>query len=197
MDKKYQKYIVDIQGKPYMTVAGRLAMFWDDVANTHSMHPASIVTEVTVNDKQILTKATATIGARTATGWAMEVIGDGFINKTSAVENCESSAVGRALGNLGYGLLEAGGVASADEVQGAMSKQTMPDRPKASPFKKATPKQVNFIKKLATEKGETIQGVEDFDASQASQTIERLIAKPSVDTSRFNVEDHVDYGPEE
>lgn len=37
-----------------------------------------------------------------ATGWAMEVDGSGMANNTSALENCETSAIGRALANLGY-----------------------------------------------------------------------------------------------
>lgn len=36
-----------------------------------------------------------------ATGWAMEREGDGYVNKTSHVENCETSAIGRALANMG------------------------------------------------------------------------------------------------
>lgn len=37
-----------------------------------------------------------------ATGWAMEVDGSGMANNTSALENCETSAIGRALANLNY-----------------------------------------------------------------------------------------------
>src|SRR3989304_4153874 len=37
-----------------------------------------------------------------ATGYAFEVRGDGFVNKTSHVENCETSAIGRSLANLGF-----------------------------------------------------------------------------------------------
>ena len=35
------------------------------------------------------------------TGWAQEKIGQGYVNKTSALENCETSAIGRALANIG------------------------------------------------------------------------------------------------
>lgn len=38
-----------------------------------------------------------------ATGWAFEIDGQGMANKTSALENCETSAIGRALANAGYG----------------------------------------------------------------------------------------------
>jgi hypothetical protein len=37
-----------------------------------------------------------------ATGWAFEIDGQGMANKTSALENAETSAIGRALANAGY-----------------------------------------------------------------------------------------------
>lgn len=52
-----------------------------------------------------------------ATGTAQEKRGDGRVNRTSHVENCETSAVGRALGFLGLGIEN--GIASADEVASA------------------------------------------------------------------------------
>ena len=56
-----------------------------------------------------------------ATGIAEEVKGSTFINKTSYVENCETSAWGRALANMGIGLDTS--VASAEEVQNAIANQ--------------------------------------------------------------------------
>lgn len=38
----------------------------------------------------------------TATGYAEETRGAGMVNKTNHVENCETSAIGRALANAGY-----------------------------------------------------------------------------------------------
>lgn len=35
----------------------------------------------------------------TATGYAEEIVGAGFVNKTSALENCETSSIGRAISN--------------------------------------------------------------------------------------------------
>lgn len=53
--------------------------------------------------------AEATVNARfledaylKATGWAFEIDGVGMANKTSALENAETSAIGRALANAGY-----------------------------------------------------------------------------------------------
>ena len=37
-----------------------------------------------------------------ATGYAQEIVGQGMVNKTSALENCETSAIGRALANAGF-----------------------------------------------------------------------------------------------
>lgn len=37
-----------------------------------------------------------------STGWAHEVVGQGNVNRTSALENCETSAIGRALANGGF-----------------------------------------------------------------------------------------------
>ena len=73
-------------------------------------------------DKHVLCKATITneSGVVMATGHARE-IRTGNINVTSAEENCETSAVGRALGNLGIGTAES--FASTDEVNIAIAKE--------------------------------------------------------------------------
>lgn len=57
------------------------------------------------------------------TGTAYEKEGSSFINKTSYIENCETSAVGRALGMCGFGIDTS--VASAEEVQNAMLNQPL------------------------------------------------------------------------
>ena len=55
------------------------------------------------------------------TGYAYEKENSSFINKTSYIENCETSAVGRALGMAGFGIDVS--VASAEEVQNAINNQ--------------------------------------------------------------------------
>ena len=57
-----------------------------------------------------------------ATGTAYENEGSSNINRTSYIENCETSAVGRALGFLGLGVDVA--IASAEEVKNAIAAQT-------------------------------------------------------------------------
>ena len=58
-----------------------------------------------------------------ATGTAYEKEDSTFINKTSYIENCETSAVGRALGMAGFGIDVS--VASAEEIANAMQNQTI------------------------------------------------------------------------
>ena len=56
-----------------------------------------------------------------ATGWAEEHVTDRGVNSTSHVENCETSAIGRALAAAGFGGTE---FASANEVQNAIHQQS-------------------------------------------------------------------------
>jgi hypothetical protein len=60
-------------------------------------------------------------GVLVATAHAYEKEGSSFINKTSYIENCETSAVGRALGIYGIGIDTS--LASADEVANAVTQQ--------------------------------------------------------------------------
>ena len=107
----------DIRGKQYETVDSRVRRFRDD-------HPTGeIKTKVLVDDDtRVLMRAKIKIdGKRVASGLAEEIRGSSNINQTSAVENCETSAVGRALGFAGYDA--AGSIASADEVSRAIDQQ--------------------------------------------------------------------------
>lgn len=63
-------------------------------------------------------------GKTLATGTAYEKENSTYINKTSYIENCETSAVGRALGFLGIGIDTS--IASSEEVQNAIANQTTP-----------------------------------------------------------------------
>ena len=71
-------------------------------------------------------------------GTAYERENSSFINKTSYIENCETSAVGRALGMAGFGIDTS--VCSAEELQNAkMNQEKRPEpKAKAEPAKKTT-----------------------------------------------------------
>jgi hypothetical protein len=108
---------VKIHGKEYKTVALRIQEF-------REKHPDfTIQTElVEANDMLVIVKATiACAGQIIATGYAEEVRTASKINRTSALENAETSAVGRALAFFGLGGSE---IASADEVANAITQQS-------------------------------------------------------------------------
>ena len=73
-------------------------------------------------------------GVVKATGLAYELLGSTMVNKTSFIENCETSANGRALGNFGIGIETS--VASADEVNLAIKQHEEPkEKPKLDKVK--------------------------------------------------------------
>ena len=109
--------------KDYNTVDQRIQGFRELYPNG-SIQTEIISFEKTVdNGKEsgvVLMKATAydDDGRIIATGHALEKESASYINLTSYIENCETSAVGRCLGIIGIGLTEA--VASAEEIKGQM-----------------------------------------------------------------------------
>ena len=110
--------IVKIHNKEYKTVALRINEF-------REQYPAyAIETEVLCAGELVSVKATikSDDGRVLSTGLAEENRAFGNINKTSALENAETSAVGRALAFFGLGGTE---IASADEVAGAISQQNV------------------------------------------------------------------------
>lgn len=92
---------IDIKGTPYVTVNSRLKYFREEFIGYKLL--SEIISNV---DGKCLIKATVLDDNNVvvATGHAFEDESKGFINKTSYVENCETSAWGRALGNLGIGI---------------------------------------------------------------------------------------------
>lgn len=112
---------VNIKGKEYVEVNERVKYFVKNYSGW------SIETELLSNIDGICTfKATIKDenGVIKATGHAYEKESSSFINKTSYIENCETSAVGRALRFLGIGIDVS--IASSDEVENAINNQ--PDR---------------------------------------------------------------------
>jgi len=107
---------VEIHGKQYKTVVERVNELCEKEAGKYSL-----TTEIVhFNLPIIVMQATLKIGENLFTGHAMEDETKGSINKTSAVENCETSAIGRALASAGYGGEQ---FASANEVEQAIHQQ--------------------------------------------------------------------------
>jgi hypothetical protein len=124
--------IINIHGRAYKTVALRVSEFRE----THSIDDgwAILTEELQAGDDCV--KVAARIlnpdGRWVAMGLAEEKRSASQINRTSALENCETSAIGRALAAAGYGGSE---YASANEVENAIQQQAAPE----PPAKKATP----------------------------------------------------------
>lgn len=126
--------------KEYATVPERVKAF-------RQICPGgSIATEiVTLTDNMVVMKSTVADedGKVLSTGMAFERPDSSYINKTSFIENCETSAVGRALGWLALGVDAS--MASAEELANAITQQQdikrreqEPVEPKAAPVKSAT-----------------------------------------------------------
>lgn len=84
----------------YVEVADRIRAFHEKYTR------GSIQTEmVRLNGDMVVFKATVfrdALDPHPATGWAYERQGSSPVNETRFVENCETSAVGRALANLNF-----------------------------------------------------------------------------------------------
>jgi hypothetical protein len=92
----------------YETVAERIARFYKDfpdgriiTRNITTTQDRAISTWV-VQAYVYLTSADQEKNLAKATGLAFEIDGAGMANKTSALENAETSAIGRSLANAGY-----------------------------------------------------------------------------------------------
>ena len=106
---------IKIQGKSYVLVSDRILYF------NETYKEGCITTDlVKYEDKQIIIKATVYpewLQGRTFTGYSQSIEWQGYINKTSALENAETSAVGRALAMMGIGVIDS--IASVDEINKA------------------------------------------------------------------------------
>ena len=160
----------DIKGKDYAEVNQRIKAF-------RMCYPTgAILTEMVSNENGVCV-FNATCGyyedgklVVLGTGTAYEKESSSFINETSYIENCETSAVGRALGMCGFGIDTS--VASAEEVQNAINNQEEA---------KATPKQLDILKKVYTGelldkllKANSISKIEDISMAKASELISKL-----------------------
>lgn len=88
----------------YEPVEDRIRAFWEKYPE------GSITTKLLHhNEKQFIVEASAYAtrvnefgGQLLSTGLAEETVGSSPVNRTNALENCETSAIGRALANAGF-----------------------------------------------------------------------------------------------
>lgn len=155
----------NIKGKDYAEVNQRIKAF-------RMLYPEGFIETSLISNENGVCVFQAVVGNGEnilGTGTAYEKEGSTFINKTSYIENCETSAVGRALGMAGFGIDTS--VASAEEVQNAIANQEE---------KKATNEQIEKLKGLLTEeKIESmlvyykVKSIEDMLYKDAEEVIKR------------------------
>ena len=158
-----------IKGKDYAEVNQRIKAF-------RMVYPEGfIITNLLSNENGVcvFTASCGTYGEKgeaftLGTGTAYEKEGSSFINSTSYIENCETSAVGRALGMAGFGIDTS--VASAEEVSSAVLNQ-----------RRASEKQVQLLSTAYTGenlekllKYNNISKLEDLPMQKASELIKKL-----------------------
>ena len=157
--------IKDKQGneKHYETVAERVRKFRDKFPVDSGWR---IVPEITFPKEDTVLCRTAIInpeGIIVATGTAEEVRTTGYVNATSAVENCETSSIGRALFSAGFG---GGEFCSADELFAALTKGQELEKVK-SKASKEKPNPENAERKeqrpvVANGKSDDLSKLDDF-----------------------------------
>lgn len=129
----------DIKGKQYAEVAERIKAF-------RKLYTTGFIKSDILNIDNGIVLIKSIVGyydnnnqpLELGTGLAYEKENSSFINKTSYIENCETSAVGRALGMAGFGI--DAGVASAHEVRNAQAQQRRIEQDAP-----ATPEQIERI----------------------------------------------------
>ena len=201
-DKTLKDKAINIKGKSYVLVSDRIIYFNENYKN------GSIKTKLisTPDAEVVVVKAQVTpnidFKSRFFTGHSQAKWGEGMVNKTAALENCETSAVGRALAMMGIGVIDS--VASVDEIKKATYPVTrkiedatndpiMESTKGMGIDKPASEGQRKMIFAVANQKGLTtekakkvvksyfkLNSFNDLTMSQAKKTIDNLLKKPSI-----------------
>lgn len=169
---------IDVKGKEYAMVNERIKAF-------RMLYPEGTIetTLLSLENGVAVCRAVCMneFGVVLGTGLACEKESSSFINKTSYIENCETSAVGRALGMAGIGIDVS--IASYEEVANAINNQE-DNRP-------STKEQIEKVQKLYTSeeiqkmmKRLKVNAITEITYSQAQKMIDKrdLIAD---DTATF------------
>lgn len=174
----------------YEEVKDRIPRFWEK-------HPdGAIVTDLIEHpDAEYIVKATLINGAGQviATGLAQETVGSSPVNRLSALENCETSAIGRALANAGFSSganrpsrEEMDKAVRADSPDGA-GRDRGTSRP-SSPGRLATDKQRRLLESLieahTVPEGCSWPLADDLTMRDASRFIDELKKLPPVVNER-------------
>lgn len=132
---------IPVKGKNYVQVNERIKGFRELCPD------GSICTEIVSLENGVVTMRAIVsdeTGRVLGTGFAQEKETSSYINKTSYIENCETSAVGRALGMLGIGIDAS--MASAEEVANAIMNQNVNENTLPTKDGKVTKEQLKNLR---------------------------------------------------
>lgn len=170
---------IDIKGRDYVTVHERIRVFRND--EKYSSYklvttPLKVDENIAYFEAQIRNHMNEVV----ANGHSLEYSNSSYINKTSHVENAETSAIGRALGSLGIGVDTS--FATADEVLIAMSgqlEQKNNENMKAGGVplnrKQASEKQMKYFKML-------LPKLDKIDDDEDKDTVKQAIENPNAES---------------
>lgn len=172
----------------YEPVSARIAKFYADNPNGRI---ATTLIDSDLPAGEWIVKAAVYKNADDAHPWATGLAHEtpeGHVNKTSALENCETSSIGRALANAGYAGSDPEKRASREEMSKVQRGGSAPARSSkpsvASSGDGPTDKQRKFFWKLLDEKQIGDMALPDIDAlskGEASKWIDTLVALPDVE----------------
>ena len=156
----------------YETVEERLVRWWQAYPN------AQIVTTMVHYDgKTVVFRAEGIVDGRViACGYAEEVHGSSPVNKTSFVENCETSAIGRMIGNSPLGT-KPGARPSRQEMAKVDRQGGNVVQAGSALAGIVTERQLQYIKKLAKNRGLDDEGLFDECQSRFNAVPELLTAR--------------------
>ena len=165
----------------YVQVNERVMKFWQDHKEGR-INTEIIRWEDGVIVMKAVVFANCTDAEPNATGNAYEKEESSHINKTSALENCETSAIGRALAVMGYEIKKS--IASREEVSNAVEQQNKLKQAASTTTRTtteqrgATTAQINAIRKIAESKKVDISkhDLKTMTTTQASNLIKELNA---------------------
>lgn len=170
---------INIKGKKYVLVADRV-LYFNETYDKGSIHTELVSP---YNSDLIVMKATiypmASDELRYFTGYSQAIIGDGTVNKTAALENAETSAVGRALAMMGIGVIES--IASVDEINKAQGSTGQRQ------IRYASEKQIKWLRDTAREINDQLGEDGEVDA-----WIESILTVTPQRVPLFKVKDAVD-----
>jgi hypothetical protein len=155
----------------YEPVASRLDRFL-------KAHPdARVITDLVhyLSDIAVFKAELWLDGEIIATGWAEEIRGQGNVNKTSHLENCETGAVGRALANAGLSGSDFTKRPSREEMGKVQRMTESGNGTITEPSNLASDKQLNMIRAVCKSMGRTVpSGIQGWTKREASQFIDTL-----------------------